>query len=170
MAIVSTTVKRVLIETGGVKQCKFEGIDQAGRDYFVHLHIDASADPIDFLTKIELHLNKQARQRETAEAVRAYFQGADVFNAVYEHTTPVQIAKQIIRPAAESADPNFMIMAAPAIEWALANFTIAQIKNALNLSDSEWVEVRDRYLNLTDPAVETVLTSDKEIRLLNIDA
>ena len=71
-----------------------------------------------------------------------------------EHGTgTLQEAKNVIwrrwlKRAYLERDPWFMDHIIPFVDWLLTQFTVAQIKAALNLTDAQWVKVRDRYLHI----------------------
>ena len=71
-----------------------------------------------------------------------------------EHGTgTLQQAKNVIwrrwlKRAYQERDPWFIKHIIPFVDWLLSQYTIAQIKAALNLSDEQWVKVRDRYLHV----------------------
>jgi len=64
----------------------------------------------------------------------------------FNHTTPAQNIAELRRRFRESSGIQTLRMAA----WIHANLTVAQIKNAFNLSDAQVTVLRTRLVELRD--------------------
>ena len=133
-------------------------------DYFIHtgevlrkrFHIGLTDDVAVKVSEKDASVLAEMENREVDVILSDVFDGKvapiDIPESVHTTTTVNDTRNKIIRAILKEAfsnrDPYLILACVALLDSLLQQYTATQIKNALDLTDAQFVKVRDRYLHV----------------------